>query len=325
MRAVVLRSFGPPENLTIEDVSDPQAGAGQVVVEVEMASITFVETQVRAGRPPNPAMTPTLPAVLGNGVGGVITLVGVDGDRELEGRRVITSTGGSGGYAERVAVDAASVIAVPDGLAMADAVALLADGRTAMSLMDLASIREGETVLIEAAAGGVGNLLLQLAIRAGAQVIAAVGGTGKASVVAGLGAHVIADYAQTGWAERLRDQVGEVDVVLDGVGGDIGLACLGLLADTGRFLPYGMASGSFTAVPESAVIGRRVEVLRPTVRSPEELRALTRRALDEALAGRLSPLIGQTFPLERAADAHAAIAARATIGKTLLLTSRAGS
>ena len=325
MRAVVLRSFGPPENLTIEEVPDPQAGVGQVVVEVEMAGITFVETQVRAGRPPNPAMTPALPVVLGNGVGGVITSVGVDGDREMEGRRVITATGGSGGYAERVAVEAAAVIAVPDGLAMADAVALLADGRTAMSLMDLASIREGETVLIEAAAGGVGNLLLQLAIRAGARVIAAVGGTQKASVVAGLGAQVIADYAQPAWAERLRDQVGEVDVVLDGVGAEIGLACLGLLVDGGRFVPYGMASGSFTAVPESAMSARHIEVLRPTMRSPEELRALTRRALDEALAGRLSPLIGQTFPLERAADAHAAIEARATVGKTLLLTSRGGS
>jgi NADPH:quinone reductase len=319
VRAVVLRTFGPPQSLTIEELPDPRAAVGQVVVEVEMASITFVETQVRAGRPPNPAMIPVLPAVLGNGVGGVVASLGSDVDPGLIGRRVVTSTGGSGGYAERVAVEAAGVIQIPDGLQMADAVALLADGRTAIGLIDLASIRTGETVLIEAAAGGVGSLLVQLAARAGARVIAAVGGSRKASIAAGLGANVIADYSHPGWAEGLRDEVGAVEVVLDGVGGEIGLACLGLLADGGRFVPYGMASGSFTPIPEPATATRQIQVLRSAARSPEALRALTRRALDEALAGRLRPFIGQTFPLERAADAHAAIGARATIGKTLLV------
>jgi len=195
---VVLRRFGPPENLAIEDVPDPRAGVGQVVVEVEMASITFVDTQTRAGRPPNAAMTPALPVVLGNGVGGVIASIGAEVDPRLSGRRVVTSTGGSGGYAERVAVEAAGVIEIPDGLEMADAVALLADGRTAIGLIDLASIQTGETVLIEAAAGGVGSLLVQLAARAGARVIAAVGGARKTSVVRGLGAHVIADYSEPG-------------------------------------------------------------------------------------------------------------------------------
>ena len=289
-----------------------------------MASITFVETQTRAGRPPNPAMTPALPVVLGNGVGGVIASVGAEVDPGLIGRRVVTSTGGSGGYAERVAVEAASIIEVPDGLDLADAVALLADGRTAIGLIDLASIRAGELVLIEAAAGGVGSLLVQLAASAGATVIAAVGGARKAAVIAGLGAHVIADYSEPGWADRLRDQVGAVDVVFDGVGGEIGLACLGMLGEGGgRFIPYGMASGTFTPIPESATGAGRVQVLRSAARSPEELRTLTRRALDEALGGRLRPVIGQTFPLERASDAHAAIGARATVGKTLLLTSPA--
>ena len=323
MRAVVLRTFGPPENLTVEDLPDPRAGVGQVVVEVEIAGITFVETQVRAGRPPNAAMTPGLPVVLGNGVGGVVAWVGADVDAALIGRRVVTSTGGSGGYAERVVVEAAGIIEVPDGLELADAVSLLADGRTAMGLIDLASIRTGERVLIEAAAGGVGSLLVQLAARAGARVIAAVGGSRKASLVAGLGAHVIADYSEPGWAERLRDEVGAVDVVFDGVGGEIGLACFGMLGQGGRFVPYGMASGSFTSVPEHAIATGHVHVLRSAQKSPEELRTLTRRAFDEALAGRLRPVIGQTFPLERAADAHAAIGARATIGKTLLLAAPA--
>jgi len=105
------------------------------------------------------------------------------------------------------------------------------------------------------------------------------------------------------------------------VGGEIGLASLGMLGQEGRFVRYGMASGSFTQVPTPATAMRHVQILRSAPRSPEELRTLTRRAFDEALACRLRPVIGQTFPLEGAADAHAAIGARATIGKTLLLTS----
>ena len=158
MRAVVLSEFGPPAVLVPAEVPDPAPGPGQVVVDVELAGITFVETQVRAGRAPNPAMAPALPGILGNGVGGVMAAVGPGLDPALAGTRVVTSTGGSGGYAERVAVDAAGVIAVPDGLALRDAVALLADGRTAIALMRAATVREGETVLVEAAAGGVGSL-----------------------------------------------------------------------------------------------------------------------------------------------------------------------
>ena len=95
MRAVVLRAFGPPERLVIEERPDPRPGPGQAVVSVEFASITFVETQVRAGKPPNPAMLPQRPAVLGNGVGGVVTSVGANVGPDLVGRRVVTTTGGS--------------------------------------------------------------------------------------------------------------------------------------------------------------------------------------------------------------------------------------
>ena len=122
MRAVVLHEFGPPEVLHTEELPDPVAGPGQAVVEVDAAGITFVETQVRAGRAPNPAMAPALPAILGNGVAGVVA-----------GRRVVTTTGGSGGYAERVAVPADGLIDVPDGVETEAALALLADGRTAVS------------------------------------------------------------------------------------------------------------------------------------------------------------------------------------------------
>ena len=315
---MLLREFGPPERLIAEQVPDPVAGRGQVLVSVEFANITYVETQVRAGSPPHPSMRPALPAVLGNGVGGVVSTVGAGVDGALVGRRVVTATGGSGGYAEQVAVEADALIDVPEELPLANAVALMADGRTAIGLVDLAAVHPGDTVLVEAAAGGVGSLLVQLAHNAGATVVGVAGGARKVDLVRAIGADIAVDYSQPGWTRQVAD-AGSVSVVFDGVGGDIGAASYGLLADGGRFVPYGMASGEFTAIPDDDRERRHIAVLRSPMRDPAELRDLTRRALTEASAGRLAPVIGQTFPLDRAAAAHAAITARETIGKTLLV------
>ena len=112
-----MRAFGAPDVLQVEAWPAPVPGPGQVVVAVEFASITFVEPQIRAGRPPNPAMVPELPVVLGNGVGGTVAEVGAGVQSALMGKRVVTTTGGSGGYAERVAVAADMLIDVPDALA----------------------------------------------------------------------------------------------------------------------------------------------------------------------------------------------------------------
>jgi NADPH2:quinone reductase len=319
MRAVVLNRFGPPSELVPEKLPDPVPGPGQVVVAVEAVSITFVETQIRAGHPPHPSMSPELPVILGNGVGGVVAAVGPAVDARLTGRRVVTTTGGSGGYAERVAVRADDLIDVPAELLVADATALLADGRTALALMDAAAIRAGETVLVEAAAGGVGSLLVQLARSAGATVVAAAGGARKLAVAAELGAGILADYTAADWADCIRDQVGHVDVVFDGVGGAVGLAAFGLLRAGGRCCTFGMASGEFARISAEAAKGQRIRLLRGVQVSPEGMRELTRRALADGASGALRPVIGQTFPLEAAADAHAAIEARVTVGKTLLL------
>jgi NADPH2:quinone reductase len=267
-------------------------------------------------------MAPDLPAILGNGVGGVVAAVGPGADPALVGSRVITSTGGSGGYAERVAVEAAGLIAVPDELGMAEAVALLADGRTALALIRAAAVRAGDTVLVDAAAGGVGSLLVQLGRGAGARVVAVAGGDRKLALAADLGAAITVDYTELGWAERLRERLGGVDVAFDGVGGDAGRAVFELVRAGGRFCPFGMASGAFVRIPDGEAHRRGVTVVRGLQITPEEARALSRAALAEAVAGRLRPVIGQRFPLERAADAHAAIEARATVGKTLLLVGR---
>jgi NADPH2:quinone reductase len=307
VQAVVIRAFGPPDVLQPAEVAEPLAGPGEVVVEVELASVTFVETQVRAGHPPHPSMLPALPAILGNGVGGMAA-----------GRRVIASLSGTGGYAERAVAPAEHLIEVPGGVPLRDAVALLADGRTALALTELAAPRPGDTVVVEAAAGGVGTLLVQLARNAGARVVALAGSPAKLAVARDLGADLAVSYAEPGWEQQVRDAAGEADVVFDGVGGDIGGAALGLLRAGGRFCPFGMASGSFAAVPLDLLKARQVSVLRAPVPDAARRAALVRDILAQAAQGRIRPVIGQEFALNRAGAAHAAIEARATTGKTLL-------
>ncbi|MEU3273370.1 zinc-binding dehydrogenase [Saccharomonospora sp. NPDC006951] len=316
MKAILLKEHGEPEVLTFADVPEPELGAGQVRIEVAYANITFVETQFRRdGWGP---FADSLPMIPGNGVGGVITGVGEGADPALVGELVVSGLDGKGGYAERVVVDANAVLPVPPALDLADAVALLADGRTAMMLHARAGIGRGTRVLVEAAAGGVGSLLVQLAHNAGATVVGAVGSAAKFGIVEELGAGAVVGYGDAEWPQRVREACGEVDVVFDAVGGDIGRTAFDLIGEGGRLVTFGAASGSVTEIPEELAAERGVSVGWGLGGTPEEMRQFARNALAEAAEGRLRPVIGQRFPLARAADAHAAMESRSTIGKTLL-------
>ena len=316
MRAVWVRKLGGPEVLVEEETPEPVAGPGQALVEVAYANVTFIETQLRAGGTVPFSWTP--PLIPGNGVGGVVASVGPGVEEGLVGRRVIGSTGGAGGYAERVAVDAAGLLEVPDGVGMDVAVTMLADGRTATMAVRAVELRRGERALVEAAAGGVGTLLVQLARAAGATVVAAAGGARKVELARGIGADVAVDYRDPGWVDAVRAAVGGVDVVFDGVGGALGRSAFELLDRGGRMLRFGLASGEWAAIPEEAAAERGVTLVGMVRGTPEALLAAAGDALAEAAAGRLQPVIGQVFPLDRAADAHAAIESRATVGRTLL-------
>lgn len=310
MLAVWMDEIGGPEVLVARETPDPVPGPGEVLVAVAHASITFVETQVRAGRGPFPATPPVIP---GNGVGGLVAAVGAGVDPEVVGRRVVTTTGGSGGYASLAAVPVEGLIDVPDGLDLDVATALLADGRTATLLARTVDPRPGERVLVLAAAGGVGSLLVQLVGATGAAVVGTAGGAAKVAVVHDLGATAV-DHAGPGWSAGLAP----VDAVFDGVGGSVGREALALVADGGRVLRHGMASGSFTVIEPSEAAARAITLLDSGRPSPAEMSALTASALAAAAAGTLRPLVGQRFGLARAADAHRAIEERRTIGKTLL-------
>jgi len=159
-----------------ENVADPRPGPGQVMIDVESANVTFVDTQIRAGKAPRPEILPKLPAILGNGVAGRIVACGAGGDPGLVDRRVMTSLDGTGGYAQRAIADVGRLVDIPRHLQTPEALALLADGRTAVLLARSTAIQAGQTALVEAAAGGVGSLLVQLAQLAGARVVAAAGG-----------------------------------------------------------------------------------------------------------------------------------------------------
>lgn len=323
MRAVWMREFGPPDVLIAGEAPNPSASPGQVVMRVAAIGIPFVETQVRAGHSPRAGAEPRLPVILGNGVGGTVIAVGDEVDPSLIGQRFVTSTGGSGGYAEQVAVAATGLIPVPDGLDMLDAVALLADGRTALALAQATHIGEGDCVLIPAAGGGVGTLLIQLARNAGADNIVAAAGSGeKRALARKLGADQAVDYRQPDWIDLARRANGDAgfNVVFDGVGGAIGRAAFELTAPSGRYVIFGLSSGSMTKASLAEIMSRGIIVIGgPQIRSAAQIRDLSASALREAATGKLHPVIGQTFPLERAADAHAAIEHRATIGKTLLI------
>ena len=171
--------------------------------------------------------------------------------------------GGSGGYAELAVAGAAGVIEVPAGLGLDVALALLADGRTAMSLVRAAAPQAGERVLVEAAAGGVGSLLVQLSSAQGAAVVAAAGGERKLELARELGARVAVDYREPNWPQRVRRACGGVDVVFDGVGGEVARGAFELLAPGGRMISFGLASGEWAPVSAEDAAARSIELVRP--------------------------------------------------------------
>ncbi|MBF9128820.1 zinc-binding dehydrogenase [Plantactinospora sp. S1510] len=320
MRVIEVARFGGPEVLVPAEAAEPVAGAGEVVVAVEVAEVLWLETMVRGGHGGErfPVRPPYRPGV---GVAGTVAAVGPGVDPGWVGRRIVAGTGHQGGYAERAVVPADGLVAVPDAVDPRNAAAVLHDGVTALAIADIVQITAGDRVLVTAAGGGMGAILVQLAAAAGATVVAAARGTAKLDRIGELGADVLVDYSTSDWTDRVWNATGGLDVVLDGAGGDYGRAAFDLLGPGGRFSAHGTPAGAFaTADPELAK-ARDITAtgIADIQLGPEQFRGYLVRALDDVAAGRITPLIGQTFPLERAADAHAAIENRTAVGKTLLL------
>ena len=326
MLVVEAARFGGPDVLTPVQAADPVPGPGEVVIASVASDVLFVDTMIRAGRGTGffPIRPPYVP---GGGVAGTVAAVG-DGVPASSwlGRRVIAHTGGAGGgggYAERAAVALVDGAAVRDGLDLLPAAAIIHDGPTALRILKLADVRPGESVLVLGAAGGMGILLVQLLVAAGARVIGAARGPAKVAAVRSAGAAVAVDYGSPGWTSAVLDATAGTGpaVVLDGVGGQLGLDAYGVIADGGRFSAHGAPSGGFTSIDAASASRRKVTVtgLGDLQVRPGDRAELARELLPDVAAGRVRPLVGQTFPLAEAARAHALIEARGAVGKTLLL------
>lgn len=319
MRVVEVTKFGGPEVLTVRELADLEAGPGQVLIDVVAVDVLYVDTSIRAGWG-REWFTVTPPYVPGNGVAGVVRAVGSGVDTTWVGRRVLAYTGENGGmtpiggYAEQAVVADGDIVRVPDRLGLPEALTLLHDGPMVVSAMTTAEVKPDERVLVLAAGGGLGTLLVPMLKDVGATVIGAARGARKLDFVREWGADHAVDYSTPDWTAA----VGDVDVVFDGAGGDLGTAAFGLVRPGGRFLAYGSSAGGFATT----------EPPRPGVTAIDILaigKGLDRRAgltemLAKAVDGTVAPLVGQTFPLAEAAAAHEAIAARETVGKTLLVT-----
>jgi NADPH:quinone reductase len=325
MHAIRLHAFGPAANLRYEEVDDPHPGPGQVRIAVAACGVHLIDTALRAGRPMGPLPLPELPTIPGREVAGVVDAAGPAVDERWVGERVVAHLGpASGGYAALAVREIEALHRLPDGLADDAAVAMIGTGRTALAILEVAALTAEDVVLVTAAAGGLGSLLVQTARDAGATVVGVAGGPAKVQRVVQLGATLAVDYSAPDWSVAVRGALDgrEVTAALDGVGGAVGRGALELLGAGGRLILFGFSSGTPTELSAGDLFGRGITVSAAIgarmAQRPGGLRDLEEQALAAAADGRLVPLV-QRFALAQAAAAHEAIESRATIGKTVLV------
>lgn len=324
MRAIRQHAFGGPGELRLEEVPDPHPADGEVRIRVESAGVHLLDTVIRQGGG-GPRVAPRLPMTPGREVAGLVDEIGSGADAHLIGRRVVADLGlASGGYAELALAPSAALHVLPDDVDADSAVAMIGTGRTTMAILELASPVAGDVVLVTAAAGGIGTLLLQAALAVGATVVGVAGGPDKVALIRGLGADYAIDYNRPGWPDAVREALAgrPVTLVLDGVGSQIGRDALELLEVAGRLVMFGSASGSLTELSAHDLFARGISAASAVgariLQRPGGTRALELSAMEALISKRLIPVIGRRFALADAAAAHLALQSRATTGKTVL-------
>jgi NADPH2:quinone reductase len=322
MRAIRVHRHGGPEALTLETLNSPDPAPGQILVRMEAAGINFIDVYQRSGL--YPVQTPF---TLGQEGAGIVERVGAGVSAPAVGERVAWS-GPMGAYAEYAVVPADRVVRVPDGVSGAQAAAVMLQGMTAHYLVCTTyPLGPDDTCLVHAAAGGVGQLLCQMARMRGARVIGTVGDDAKAALAREAGAHEVINYRATeNLAHEVRQLTGGrgVQVVYDGVGQATFEASLASLAPRGMMVTFGNASGPVPAF-EPLKLSQKGSLFltRPKLQDYIAQRAELERRAGEVLGwvrdGKLVLRIWKTYPLAAAADAHRALESRATTGKLLLL------
>ncbi|MCX7961352.1 MAG: NADPH:quinone oxidoreductase family protein [Burkholderiales bacterium] len=322
MKAILCKQYGPPETLVIEELPSPRPAAGEAVVAVRAASVNFPDVLIIQNKY---QFKPPLPFSPGSEMAGVVKEVGEGVKNVRPGDRVIAFTT-YGAFAEEVKVDAGRLVPIPDGMDFVTASAfLLTYGTAEHALRDRGALARGETLAVLGAAGGVGLAAVDIGKALGAEVIACASTAEKLAVCREHGADALVNYAAEDLRERIRELTGGrgADVVYDAVGGPYTEPALRATAWRGRLLVVGFAAGEIPRIPLTlpllkgcAIVGvfwgefaRREP--REFARSIAQLGAWWRE-------GKLRPHVSRTFPLERAAEALALMAARQVKGKVVL-------
>jgi NADPH:quinone reductase len=315
VQAIQQEEFGGPEVLRLVDVPVPEPGEGEVLIRVTRAGLNFADTHQRRNEYLAAAELPLIP---GAEVAGV---------RDDTGERVVALCG-TGGYAEYATAPERLTFPIPDGVSDGTALALLLQGLTAWHLYRTsARMKPGETVVVHAAAGGVGSLAVQLGRPMGAgRVIATASSEEKRALALELGADVALDGAPEGLAGRLREANDgrPVDVVLEMAGGAVFDESLEALAPFGRLVTYGIASGEGNRVHTRRLMSRSASLvgfwLNHCLKRPDMVGEALADLFERVRRGELRAVVGATYPLADAAQAQADLQARRTTGKVLLDT-----
>ena len=323
-RAIRLHATGGPEALSLDTVTLAEPGPGEILVRQHFAGVNFVDIYHRTGLYGQPA----LPAGLGVEGAGTVERVGPGVTSLREGDRIAYAGMPAGSYAERRLLPADRAIRLPDAIGFDVAAAVLVRGLTAHMLFErVRPLRPGDTVLIQAAAGGVGVIATQWAKRRGATVIGTVGDARKAEVAKAHGVDHAILYRETDFVAAVREATGGrgADMAIDGIGGDTLLRTFDAMAPYGLVASLGQVGGSLPKIdvgelgPARSIALARPSVLRHYLPDPVVYPRAAAEVLAEVEAG-LRPLIGTVHPLAEAAEAHRALEAGRTSGSVLLET-----
>ncbi len=322
MKAIRVEEFGGPEVLKVAEAERPSPGEREVLVEVRAIGVNYADTMRRQNKYVLPQEAPFVP---GSEVAGVVAETGPGAENVSEGDRVVTLLG-TGGYAEYAVAPAQNLIPIPDGLDFDEAAAIPLQGLTAYHVIATSGmLQEGESVLVHAAAGGVGYLAVQMAKLLGAGLVVATASTQeKLDMAKELGADVLVNYTEEDWPDKVREATGGkgADVILEMVGGDFVQQNLRCLNAFGRMVVYGAASGERgTLVPVDLMRKNQTVAgffLPRLMSRPGLLGDSLRQILGWISSGQVKLNIGARYALSEAHEAHSALEGRETTGKIVL-------
>ena len=320
-KAIVLREHGEADALVLEDIYVRQPAPGELLIRQTAIGVNFHDVYVRSGL----YQTLPLPGIPGIEAVGVVEAVGSGVDDFVVGQRIGYVTGAYGAYAERRVLPAAIAMTLPDSLADIAAASILLKGLTAcMLLNDAYKVEKGASVLVHAAAGGVGQILCSWARHLGAHVIGTTGSPEKIGIAKAAGAHEVLDYRAAGFVDEVRRLTGGngVNVAYDAIGHDTFQNSLACLATFGMLVNYGQASGPVDPISPSALAAKSNALVRPIIfhwlRDPAIAKRLSTSLFAALDNGIVRPQSNLTLALRDAAESHRALEARRTAGSVVL-------